>query len=252
MSTAATLSKDTISAFTHIEQLKGNNWIPWKQRVISLLTLAGLMPYISGTLQWPGSVATVPTSSEKSAQEAWDNYDLQVQSLLQLAVSDIELVHLAGVSTGAAMWKQLCKVNEPKGTLAVLSARRCLYRTVVHEDTPIIDHISSFRQAKENLSLLGNPMSNPDFAMLLVTSLSESWDTFTSLFFGSKSISTITSSELISLIVDEDKQWREKINAYKSANVARTPNRGKRKNIVSASSPPCMNCKKPGHTHKNC
>ena len=81
---------------------------------------------------------------------------------------------------------------------------------------------------KENLNIMGHPLADDDFAMLLVTSLPKSWDTFISSYFGFKvSELRVKSLELITLIIDEDCHCHDKSNSNEIANLAQTPNWGK-------------------------
>jgi hypothetical protein len=87
--------------------------------------------------------------------------------------------------------------------------------------------------------------------MIIISSLPDSWDTFTSAYFGSKSsTSHITPGELISLILEEDNRRREKTGSSEVVNQARASNHSKR--TSTATGPPCANCKKAGHTKENC
>ena len=183
----SSVSKDTISAFTRIDQLKGDNWVPWKSRVTALFRLADLHGLIDRTDKRPESADTAnPTSAEATTMATWDTKDGQIQSLLQLAVSGTELVHLMGAHTAHQMWEQLREVKEPWGILGILSARRRLFRLVAQEGAPMIDHIAKFRKAQEALHAMGEPLVDRDFVMILVTSLPESWDTFTSSYLNSE------------------------------------------------------------------
>ncbi|KAF9515392.1 hypothetical protein BS47DRAFT_1293967 [Hydnum rufescens UP504] len=119
------IPKDTISGFTQIDQLKGDNWVAWKSHVTALLCLSGLYGLVNGMDPWPDlpKIGDL-TTQEIKAERMWDMKDQQTQLLLQLVVSDTELVHLLGASMAHQMWKQLLEVKEPKGTLGVLMARQ--------------------------------------------------------------------------------------------------------------------------------
>ena len=91
------------------------------------------------------------------------------------------------------------------------------------------EHVTAFRQGMEKLNTMGDEYKIPDrnFALLLIISLPESWDPFTTSYFGSKANSkatTITSSELIELLISEDCHCctksadNEVVNACKIAN----------------------------------
>src|SRR6202790_5016065 len=164
MSEHSTIDKNTLNSFTQIDQLKGDNWVPWKTRVTALLTLGDLFKFVDGTY---------PCPHNEALKKEWNTWDLQTRSLPQLAVGDSELVHLSSAKSAAKMWTQLQETKEPKGILSVLAAWCKLYHTVASNSTPIINHIAAFRRGKENLDVMGHPLVDDDFAMLLVTSLPE-------------------------------------------------------------------------------
>jgi hypothetical protein len=108
------IDKSTLTRFTRIDQLKGDNWLPWKTRVTALFAIADLIKYIDGSYLRP---------SDESLIKEWDTRDLQTRSLLQLTVGDEELIHLSGTQTVAEMWKQLRNTKEPKGIFGVVAER---------------------------------------------------------------------------------------------------------------------------------
>jgi hypothetical protein len=104
----APIHKSTLTGFTRINQLKGDNWLPWKTRVMALFVIADLIKYIDGSYPHP---------SDESLVKEWETWDLQTWSLLQLTVGDEELIHLSGTQTAAEMWEQLCDTKEPNSIL---------------------------------------------------------------------------------------------------------------------------------------
>lgn len=203
-----------VSTFFKIEPLRADNWLPWKRRVEALLTDRDLIGYVNGSITRvvPADKAT-PTAEEATKMSTWGAKDGKAQSQIVLTVSDTEMVHLSGATTAKAMWDQLRTVKEPKGKLGIMAARRRLYRTYADEGVDVVEHISKFRKIQEELALMGSVVSDEDFTMLLITSLPESWDTFTSAYFGSASGTSgasITSHELVAILIDEDRRRKER------------------------------------------
>ena len=66
--------------------------------------------------------------------------------------------------------------------------------------------ISKLRKLQEELHLMENKVTNEDFVMILITSLPESWDQYTSAYLGSSSNKlTLKSHELIAILLEEDR-----------------------------------------------
>ena len=56
---------------------------------------------------------------------------------------------------------------------------------------------------------MDNKVTDEDFVMILITSLLESWDNYTSSYLGSSGNKpTLSSHELIAILMEED-QWRK-------------------------------------------
>ena len=154
------------------------------------------------------------------------------------------------------MWRNLTDVKEPKGIIAALQARHHLFCMIVTEGTPMHEHVTAFRQGMEKLNTMGDEykIPNRDFALLLIMSLPKSWDPFMTSYFGSKADSkatTITSSELIELLISEDGRRHAKSADNEVANATHIRKFNK-KGGKHSNGPACSNCGQSGHTIQDC
>jgi len=68
----------------------------------------------------------------------------------------------------------------------------------------MVEHILKLRKLQEELHLMENMVSDEDFVMILITSLPESWDNYTSLYLGaSRNKLTLKSHELVAILIEE-------------------------------------------------
>jgi len=164
------------------------------------------------------------------------------------------MVHIAGAKSAEEMWKQLTLVKEVRGRLGILSYRRSLYRTVADESTDIVVHMTMLRQLQEQLHLMGSLVSDDEFIILLITSLPESWDQFTTAYLGANgNNTTVTSHELVAIITEENCRRQEKGTGGDSAMFSRARNQGGRTHgIPDDPDVECYNCHKKGHKSNNC
>jgi hypothetical protein len=82
---------------------------------------------------------------------------------------------------------------------------------IANEGFDLVEHISKLRRLQEELHLMGSMVADEDFAMILVSSLPESWDLYTSAYLGTKADGTaITSHELVAILLEEDCRRRER------------------------------------------
>ena len=171
---------------------------------LAILRDQGLEKYVLKDVA-PPSLSQSPTSQETSAAEEWKNGEVKARTRIELSIGDAEIIHLTGTNTAKQMWDQLVMVKEPKGCLGILATRRALYQTTAEEGVDMIAHILKLRGLQNKLHSMDNLIADEDFVMIIITSLPESWDHFMGSFLGARgSMSTITSQELILLLLDED------------------------------------------------
>jgi hypothetical protein len=159
----------------------------------------GLEKYIAKDAK-PPELVGAPTEDHRKELKKWKEGDANAKARIELAISDAEMVHIMGANTARQMWEQLITVKEPKGQLGILAACQLLYRASAEEGIDMVKHIARLRQMQEELHVMGSKVPDEDFVMILLTSLPESWDIFTTSFLGSSSNrSDLKSQELIGI-----------------------------------------------------
>jgi gag-polypeptide of LTR copia-type len=173
------------SGLYQMELLKAHNWMPWKQRMLAVLRDLGLEKYIAKDAKSPESADRANlTTAEQEEQKRWRDSDAKARTRIELAIGDAEMIHISGADSVREMWDQLTMVKESKGRLGVLATRRALYRMTAEEGFDMVEHISKLRKLQEELHLMENKVPDEDFVMILITSLPESWDQYTSAYLG--------------------------------------------------------------------
>ena len=193
-----------------MELLKAHNWMPWKRRMLAVLRDLGLEKYIAKDARAPESADKAnPTTAELEEQKRWRDSDAKARMCIELATCNSQMIHISGADSAREMWEQLTMVKESKGRLGVLATQRALYRmTAEAEGFDMVEHISKLRKLQEELHLMENKVPDEDFVMILITSLPENWDQYTSAYLGSSSNKpTLKSHELIAILLEEDR-WR--------------------------------------------
>ena len=233
------MSEDRISVGSYrIEPLKAQNWMPWKRRMQAIFVDLGLEKYIEKDAK--------PPESDDELKK-WKEGDVKAKARIELAVSDTEMVHIMGADSAREMWEQLILVKEPKGRLGILTARRALYRATADEGIDMIEHIAKLRQMQEELHVMGSKVSDEDFVMIILTSLPESWDVFTTSFLGSSGNKPdLKSQELIGILIDESRRRKEREGS--GAVTMQAKPKGKK----DAMDKECFNCHKMGHIKADC
>ena len=176
--------------------------------MLAVLHDLGLDQCIKVDSKMPGSANPAkPTGEELTAQKKWHEGDAKTRTQIELAIGDVEIIHISGTVTAYQMWAQLTTVKESKGQLGVLITQRALYRATAEEGFDIVEHISNLRRLQEELHIMDNKVSDEDFVMILITSLPESWDTYTSSYLGSSgSKPELKSHGLIAILLEKDRR----------------------------------------------
>ena len=237
--------------------LKAHNWMPWKRRMLAVLRDLGLEKYIASDATAPESAdQSNLTTEEIKAQSKWRGGDVKARTRIELAIGDSEMIHISGAESAREMWDQLTMVKESKGRLGVLATRRALYRATAEEGFEMVEHISKLRKLQEELHLMENKVPDEDFVMILITSLPESWDQYTSAYLGSSGNKpTLKLHKLIAILLEEDRRRRGRNSDTASgvAMQAKNPSRGGRgSDSKRTETRECFNCKKKGHIKEDC
>src|SRR5277367_3060424 len=227
-----------------IELLGSNNWMPWKRRMLAILRDLNLEDYIekestSPVAKEPGK----PTDVEKGLIKAWKTGDAKARTRIELAIGDAEMIHISGANTAKEMWEQLKTVKDSRGRLGVLATRRALYRATAADDFEMVNHISNLRKLQLELHLMGSIISDKDFVMILITSLPEAWDNYTSAYLGSSGNKPeLKSHEIIAILLDEDRRRKGRSGGSGETTLQA---KGKEKKDKKKDCE-CYNCKKRG------
>jgi hypothetical protein len=149
------------------------------------------------------------TLEEIEAKKKWEDGDGKARTQIELSIGNAKMIHISGANTASQMWEQLCMVKESKGQLGVLATRCALYRATAEEGFDMVEHVSKLRKLQEELHIMNNLVSDKDFVMILITSLPESWDNYTSSYLGSSGNKPeLKSHELIPILLEEDRRWK--------------------------------------------
>ena len=99
-------------------------------------------------------------------------------------------------------------------------------------------------------------VSDEDFVMILITSLPESWDNYTSSYLGSSGNKPdLKSHELVAILIEEDRRRKGRTGDSSSYTLqARGTGKGNYKGASkgNSSDTECYNCHKKGHMAKDC
>ena len=100
----------------HYELLKVDNWMPWKQCMLTVFRDLGLEKFIVKDAKALESVdSSKPTPEEIETKKKWDKGDGKACTQIELLIGNAEMIYISGMITAAQIWDQLCMVKESKG-----------------------------------------------------------------------------------------------------------------------------------------
>ena len=190
--------------------LKGPNWVTWQVRMMSLLALCEVEPYVRGEVQQPNKEV------DPIGHENWkknDNYAKHLIRVITQNTGDESIIHIQHNSTSHVAWKNLEAIYEDKSQETAVAIIRNLWHTTAEEDDDISEHLTELKKYWERLNLVDDEnfkISEVQFKIAIVSSLPPSWDTFTQPYTSTTHNGAqtdaklaVTSQELIGVLIEE-------------------------------------------------
>ena len=252
--------RGAVSTFK-IEPLKEGNWLPWQNRMTSILKLQNVYGLINGTVPKP--------DNDPTAFAEWEQKDLVAQVLIKNNLSDEQMVHVDQdtVTTAAAMWQSLRAVHETRGHSAITAAKRTFYGMRAADDVNIPEHIAEMRRQYNRLCQMGCKILDDEFQTVIVMSLPPTWDHFVASWQAGHIAADpegkrgITSQELTSILVDEYNRRQSQTTHDSRAFYAQSTSQNKKRKVMAEGSssqntkgnkPKCSICGKDNHPTNKC
>jgi hypothetical protein len=113
----------------------------------------------------------------------------------------------------------------------------------------------TMRKIEDDLRKMGAAVTDKDFLDILMTSLPESWDTFTNMYMTANAtgINKITSQEFISAVNDElSRQTAHETKSDTALKAYLPASRPANGTCTGGIKGKCYNCSRPGHKKEDC
>ena len=190
-----------------IEPLNGSNYQTWKFNVKLILMERGLWGIVSGTETAP--VATETNKQEKEikefllrSQKAYSQIALNVKQEFQ--------VHVVNTDDPKVAWETLKKHFEFVSVTHIVRVNRAFYASKMAENGNLMDHITHMTQLAEQLREMKEEVSPKKFAVVVLGSLPDSYDTFlTSL--NARSAAELSWDDVKPALIEEYMKKKDKL-----------------------------------------
>ena len=163
------------------EPLDDTNWVVWRKRICHIFHLCGVEPYIYGKLCHPDP------ATDLVACDIWDANNVYAQILITNNITKDQMVHVTRLNTTYKIWKSLVAIHETKDYQIAITIQCTLFKRCASDGDNIIEHLTQLKKLWERLKVLEDSnfcITDIQFKIIIVLSLSQSWDTFTKPYIG--------------------------------------------------------------------
>ena len=245
--------KATINSQFSVERFNGNSsFTLWQRRVKDILVQQGLAKALKGKDAKP----------ETMKDDDWEELMMKCVSTIRLCIADNIINNVMDEDSASALWEKLEKLYLAKSLTNKLHLKRQLYRLKMDECGSLMEHMNVFNGYLDQLQKVDVKIDEEDKALLLLTSLPDSYDTLvTTLLYGKD---TVSLEQVQSSLVSHCTQKRSSFEDGESAALAvQSENQGKKFDGRSGWSNgsisnsrgkgvQCYYCKEFGHVKRDC
>ena len=149
--------------------LKGGNYATGKIQCRMALVKDGLWNIVNGT-------ETLPEGAGADRRAKFEGRRDRALALIVLSVEPSLLYLIGEPEDPVVVWKKLSEQFQKKTWANKLGLRRRLYALKLREGESVQEHIRQMTEIFEELAVIGDPVNEEDRVVLLLASLSESYD----------------------------------------------------------------------------
>ena len=158
------------AGFIKVDKLTYDNYPHWKFNMKMYLVGRDLWDIVEGT----ETLAEEETDNDR--RRKFKRRENLAMSYICLSVSTPLQIYVRGAKNAKEAWDALMDHFEEKTLSKIVHYRRKLYRLSVEKSTNMTAHVNNLKTIAERLESVGNPVEENDLAMILITSLPESYN----------------------------------------------------------------------------
>ena len=159
------------AGFTKVDKLTFENYPHWKFNMKMFLMGKDLWEIVNGT-------EVLAAEDDAESRRKFKRRENLAMSYICLSVSTPLQIYVRGTKSANEAWNSLMDHFEEKTLSKIVHYRRKLYRLSVDKSTNMITHVNTLKTLAERLESVDNPIEERDLAMILITSLPESYNNF--------------------------------------------------------------------------
>ncbi|KAF7371743.1 hypothetical protein MVEN_00030800 [Mycena venus] len=227
-----------------IEPLEGAQGYPtWATKIMDILTELDYDEYITGSHCEKPIVPNQTGTAAIAALTEWERKQCKSLTVIRLRVAQGPMAYIQRATTGVEAWNKLQSVYQPKGAINIIRLRRQIF-CMACEGENIEEHIRKLTDVKGALEEYGTTISEVEFAITILTSLPDSWDTWVG---GIDLASIQTSDDIIACILQQANRPGAKPDSDDTALPAHSGSSSSNHREGA-----CFHCGRPGHRVADC
>ncbi|KAM7459649.1 hypothetical protein LguiA_033944 [Lonicera macranthoides] len=223
----------------------------WQTRVKDLLVQQGLARALKGLSGKP----------EKMSDDDWEDIESKCLSTIRQNIGDNIINNFIDEDTVPKLWDKLEKMYLGKNLTTKLNLKRDLYRLKMGEGGNLMDHMNKFHGLVDQLKKVDVKIEEEDEALLLLTSLPDSYENIvTTVLYGKDTLKMV---DVESTLLSNDKRKSSCEEISDSAMIVHDQNRGRNASRGSGGNSrsrskgggkgkQCYKCKQWGHIKWYC
>ncbi|GFY80950.1 hypothetical protein Acr_01g0007590 [Actinidia rufa] len=213
-----------------------------------------------------GGLAKVLKGKDKKPEtikeDEWEELESRCVSTNRPCIADNIINNVMDEDLASALWEKLEKLYLAKSLTNKLHLKRQLYKMKIEEGRNLMEHMNVFNGYLDQLRKIDAKIEEEDKALLLLTSLPNSYDILATTLLYEKD--TVSLEQVQSVLVSHCTKKRSSFKDGESATLAiQRVNRGKKSNDKSGGSNEsnsnsrgkgvqCYYCKEFGHVKRDC
>lgn len=219
-------------------------WSLWKFQMRIVLKSINAYEIVTGILERP-----IASSGNSNSIKAWDELDIKAQRAFIQSIGSKTSLHLIKCKTSSEMWKKLHEVFEQKSHTGIHFLQQKFYNAKIESDQDISTFIVNLEETVQELTDLGEKVSDSMIITKILMSLPENFAYFHSAWDSTEDDKKTLDNLRTRLMIEEKRIQIHSGNeggAFYSKNVSK----GNKKKEKTPGM--CNICKKGTHWRRDC